>query len=442
MRGRIVVKELYSPQLSNTRKIRIYLPPSYEVSEPRRYPVLYMHDGQNIFSGSINIFGASWDVDTTAERLMSEGKIEEIIIVGIDNNSDRANEYCHVAPKKIYAGRLGYTDSNVQKDPKGYKYESFLIDTVKPFVDTNYKTLRDRDNTALMGSSLGGLVTYFIGLRRPDIFSKLGVVSPAFHWLNYDSLLELPKQPLKMWMDAGDGEAHYIENSRKVVKNLMSQGMRPVKDIAYYHVPNAIHNEKYWNMRIHMPLLYLFGKIGHPISCNILGRKEFGLAGMEYRQINPVLNYADDLHMTALEGEYKIEDESVLSIDSFGTVTPYRTGSTGIKFIYDGCSAADNFNVIDELSDKVTVKLRVTAPDTDEKLYVYSSGEKELTKESDGTYTGEFIVPRDWGIPFTVTKGDKHLSEADVNTGKYKSRVMYANDDMTVEIEIEAWCKQ
>ena len=180
-KGEILIRELASEELHNVRKIRVYLPPSYRETGTRRYPVLYMHDGQNVFSGSGGMFGGSWEVDLAAERLFGEGVIEEIIIVGIDNNAERSDEYCHVAPAKFSAGRMGLRDYEKEKHPKGLLYEHFLIHTVKPYIDKNFRTLADRENTALMGSSLGGLVTYFIGLRNPSVFGKLGIVSPAFH---------------------------------------------------------------------------------------------------------------------------------------------------------------------------------------------------------------------------------------------------------------------
>lgn len=442
-KGKISVKELFSEELQNARKIRIYLPPSYCETETKRYPVLYMHDGQNIFSGAEGIFGGSWEVDLTAERLIRARVIEEIIIVGIDNNSERSDEYCHVAPDKFSAGRMGLTDYEKTKNPKGIRYENFLIQTVKPYIDEHFRTLSDRENTALMGSSLGGLVTYFIGLRHPEVFGKLGIISPAFHWLDFNHLLQLSGQPLKIWVDAGEGEGHYVENSRKVVRNLLAQGMKAGENLAYYQVPGAIHNETNWRERVHMPLIFLFGNIGSPVSCKLSGRKVFGIRGMQYRQINPEICFPNNLRMTALDGEYSVEDESILKVDSFGTVFPVKPGCTKVRFSYDGCIAVEEYSIIEELSDLVHVHLKVIAPATEEKIYVTGCGSMHaLRRENDGSYSYTFTVPRDWGFPVTVMKGEKHIAEADACSGRFKSRTLFAKENMEFTFRVEAWMKQ
>lgn len=440
---KIIVGELFSEELQNTRKIRIYLPPSYCETEAKCYPVLYMHDGQNIFSGSEGLFGGSWEVDLTAERLIHAGVIEEIIIVGIDNNPERSDEYCHVAPDKFSVGRMGLTDYERKKNPKGIRYEDFLIHTVKPYIDTHFRTLPDRENTALMGSSLGGLVTYFIGLRHPEVFGKLGIISPAFHWLDFKHLLTLSGQPPKIWMDAGEGEGHYVENSRKVVRNLLAQGMKAGENLAYYQVPGAIHNEADWRARVHMPLIFLFGNIGSPVSCRLSGRKVFGIGGMQYRQINPEICFPNNLRMTALDGEYSVEDESVLKVDSFGTVLPVNQGCTKVRFSYEGCIAVEEYRIIGELSDLVDIHLKVIAPATEEKIYITGCGGMHvLHRENDGCYSYTLTVPRDWGFPVTVMKGEKHIAEADGRSGRFRRRIIFAKENMDITFQVEAWMER
>lgn len=441
-KGEILIRELASEELHIVRKIRVYLPPSYRETGTRRYPVLYMHDGQNVFSGSGGMFGGSWEVDLAAERLFGDGVIEEIIIVGIDNNAERSDEYCHVAPAKFSAGRMGLRDYEKEKHPKGLQYEHFLIHTVKPYIDKNFRTLADRENTALMGSSLGGLVTYFIGLRNPSVFGKLGIVSPAFHWLDFENLLKLPAYPERIWMDAGEGEAHYIENARRVINDLVRQGMKPGENLAYYQVPGAIHNEKSWRERVHMPLIYLFGSLGSPLSCRLPGRRVFGLKGMSYRQITPELCFANNLRMTALFGEYRVEDESVMRVDPSGAVSPITTGQTKVKFTCDGCTAEEEYRVIEELSDMVEIRLKVLVPKTQETIYVSQCGVHALQREADGTYSHTFTVPRDWGFPITIMRGEKHIAEADVHTGRFKNRVIFATESKKIVFRVEAWMQQ
>lgn len=441
-RGEILIRELASEELHNVRKIRIYLPPSYRENGTKRYPVLYMHDGQNIFSGPGCVTGGSWEADLAAERLFEDHVIEEIMIVGIDNNAERSDEYCHVAPEKFTAGRMGLRDYEKEKHPKGLLYEQFLIFTVKPYIDRNFRTLSDRENTALMGSSLGGLVTYYIGLRNPSVFGKLGIVSPAFHWLDFDKLLKLPAPSPKIWLDAGEGEAHYTENARRVVNDLLGQGMRPGENLAYYQVPGAIHNERSWRERVHMPLIYLFGRVGSPVSCRLRGRRVFGLSGMSYRQITPELCFTNDLRMTALSGEYRVEDEKVLRVDPAGTVCPLTTGQTRVKFTCGGCTAEEVYRIVGELSDMVEICLEVLVPKTQETVYVSQCGVHAMQREADGTYSRTFTIPRDWGFPITIMRGEKHIAEADVHTGRFKNRVIFATESKKIVFRVEAWLQQ
>ncbi|MGV2686533.1 esterase, partial [Clostridium perfringens] len=139
--------------LNNERDMFIYLPVSYENDVEKRYPVLYMHDGQHMFFEDHK--GESWDIHTTVDALVSEGKMKEIIVVAISHVEDtRISEYMHANPD----GHNIFNTTN-----QGELYEEFLIKEVKPYIDKEYRTLPDKRNTALMGSSAGGLVSYNIG---------------------------------------------------------------------------------------------------------------------------------------------------------------------------------------------------------------------------------------------------------------------------------------
>ncbi|MGJ8652805.1 MAG: alpha/beta hydrolase-fold protein [Opitutaceae bacterium] len=147
------------------RNIKIYLPRGYDSHPTKRYPVLYMHDGQNVFSPG-GAFG-SWDVDLTANAEIQMGRVRECIIVAIDNTADRLSEY------------LSPTD-NFNGDGRCDDYADFVINNVRPTLDVNYRTLNDPSNTLLMGSSFGGIATIYMGWEHHDVFGKLGVLSPSW----------------------------------------------------------------------------------------------------------------------------------------------------------------------------------------------------------------------------------------------------------------------
>ena len=164
-----LVPNVQSPQLGNARTLRIYLPPSYQENAAKRYPVLYMHDGQNLFDAKTAAYGVEWGVDETVNRLVATGVMEEVIVVGVDNTPDRIAEYTPCCDPKYGGGKLD-------------AYQAFIVDTVKPLVDKTLRTLPRKETTAIMGSSLGGIASVAIAQRRPDVFSRAGGVSSSFWW--------------------------------------------------------------------------------------------------------------------------------------------------------------------------------------------------------------------------------------------------------------------
>src|SRR6476620_9143251 len=152
------------PQLNRTRRVLIYLPPGYTTSK-KRFPVLYMHDGQNVFD-DLTSFAGEWGVDETFDSISDHGG--EMIVVAIDNGcSKRINEYCPYDMEKFGKG-------------EGDKYVDFLVKTLKPFVDKNYRTLKSKRNTFIAGSSMGGLISMYAVLKYPRVFGGAGIFSPAF----------------------------------------------------------------------------------------------------------------------------------------------------------------------------------------------------------------------------------------------------------------------
>ena len=178
-------KKFESKILGNFRTIIVYLPPGYETQTGLRYPVLYMQDGQNLFDSSTAFAGIEWRVDETAQDLITEKKIQPVIIVGIYNTPDRTAEFTPFAK----------TPSGV--DGRGTLYARFVIEEVKPMIDRTYRTMPDRAHTAIGGSSLGGLISLQIAHDHPNVFSAVAVLDP---WLrnSQQSLLDTWKD--NAWM--------------------------------------------------------------------------------------------------------------------------------------------------------------------------------------------------------------------------------------------------
>ena len=243
--------------LGNRRDVLVYLPRRYRPLSRRRYPVLYLHDGQNVFDAATSFSGVEWSVDETAERLIKESLIEPLIIVAVANTGEeRIHEY---APTR------GVIDAKAKrkKRSKGLarKYGHFLIDELKPYIDRKYRTNPDAEFTGLGGSSLGGLVTLAIGILYPHAFSRLMVMSPSIWWDNFaiyrlvDSIEQKP--PLKIWLDTGTDEPGW-EQARELLKRLVEKGWKLPKDLQYMEAQSANHSEAAWAARVEPALRFLF----------------------------------------------------------------------------------------------------------------------------------------------------------------------------------------
>ena len=236
-------KEVFSPLLSNKRDIVVWLPIGYSVQKnpDKRYPVLYMQDGQNILDPKTAFVGKDWRVDETVMRLIKQKKIKEIIVVGIYNSPDRLDEYSW--------------------SEKGQNYLKFIVTELKPFIDSTYKTLSDKDNTAIMGSSMGGLISFYAAWHYPDVFSMAGCLSSSFYYNNDRSIKQVEdytghKKHVKFYIDHGEdgnvrGQRMFVELSKK--------GYVIGRDIDYFYSPGAEHNEREWAARLERPLLFFFG---------------------------------------------------------------------------------------------------------------------------------------------------------------------------------------
>src|SRR6266699_1445032 len=169
-----VHKNFHSTILNNDRDVIVYLPPGYQAGLKRRYAVLYLHDGQNLFDGATSFIpGQEWRVDETAQRLIAAGKIEPLIIVGVYNTGkDRINEYTPAEDPKYKLGG------------KADLYGRMLVEELKPFIDSHYRTKRDAKSTGLGGSSLGGLVSLYLSLKYSNVFGRAAVVSPSVWFAN------------------------------------------------------------------------------------------------------------------------------------------------------------------------------------------------------------------------------------------------------------------
>jgi predicted alpha/beta superfamily hydrolase len=243
----------HSEFLDRDRDVTVYLPPGYESDDARRYPTLYLHDGQNLFDGATAfIYGQHWRVGETADTLINARLVEPLIIIGINNTGERRiDEY---TPTRDGRTRLGG-----QAD----LYGRFLVEELKPFIDGRYRTLTDNANTGLGGSSLGGLVSLHLGIKYPHVFGKLAVLSPSIWWdrkVILRNVRNLESKPeLRVWIDVGTGEGDYAVKDAAVLRDaLIARGWTLDGDLKYLEAEGAQHNELAWAERVAPVLRFLF----------------------------------------------------------------------------------------------------------------------------------------------------------------------------------------
>ncbi|MFC5700741.1 alpha/beta hydrolase [Cohnella faecalis] len=408
----ITLSNVYSKNLNNVRDIFVYLPPSYDISITDRYPVLYAHDGQHIFAADHK--GGSWNVHATVDRLSRESLMREIIVVAVSSISDqRVSEYFHDNP--------GVSETFHAKC-SGEVYERFLVEEVKPLIDNTFRTLPDRDNTAIIGSSAGGLVSYHIGFRRPDVFGHVGILSPFFvHTVvkeaesaleqNEDPISKLPiyekfstKPPIRIWLDIGGAEGLLmVEDVREAADRLVDQGFKPGNDLMFLLDPEAGHTQQDWANRMASPLLYFFGRIGKPASLEMLGRRKIGLNGRS-ACLYPNVTYDSGFRTSLLEAEYSVDRPEILSIASDGRVTPLSIGEAKITVRFGGLEHSVGIEVVQELSDRVEIEFSVEVPPSTPVNAPIHAG-LEIPKKKDGLYQGRFQLPRDLIFDVKVSRG-------------------------------------
>ncbi len=284
----------YMPELDRNRRVWIYLPPDYDQTN-NRYPVLYMHDGQNVFDAYTSYVG-EWEVDETLNNLYALG-IQVPIVVGIDHGgTERINEYLPWVNNQ-YGGGLGD------------EYVDFLVQTLKPYIDENFRTLPDRENTGVMGSSMGGLISQYAALKFQDVFSKAGIFSPAY-WIS-DSVWvftsEVTKeQNMRLYQLIGGAEGEeYVQGMWNMHDALSGIGFGE-DELLSEEIAGGQHTESFWRDHFATAYLWLFNVYANEVS--------------EYSEINvidiypnPVSDYID-LSAFALKSVDTIEVIDLLGV--------------------------------------------------------------------------------------------------------------------------------
>ena len=266
IKGKIFRYANFASEYADARNVDVWVPADY--SKNKKYAVVYMHDGQNLFMAKDASAGVDWGVDETMTRLIGENKIRDAIVVGIWNTPKRIIEY---APQKAFdlVNRRKIKTSALAKPQKAESddYLKFIVSELKPFIDENYSTKTDRDNTFVIGSSMGGLISLYAVSEYPNIFGGAGCISTHFP-LGRGVMLEYMKKFLpspkthKIYFDYGTEtlDAEYEPYQSKADALMRKKGYKADINWQTRKFPGEEHSEKSWRKRVDVPLTFLLGK--------------------------------------------------------------------------------------------------------------------------------------------------------------------------------------
>ncbi|MBX3462242.1 MAG: alpha/beta hydrolase [Planctomycetes bacterium] len=238
-----------------SRAVRVWLPPGYADDRTRRYPVLYLMDGQNVFDPATAFAGVAWSAGATAARLIAQRRIEPLILVGVDNaGAQRTDDFTPVP----WRGRGGGADA----------FGRLLTEAIKPWIDAHYRTRPERTATGLAGASLGGLFALAVALARPDVFGRVAALSPTLWWADgalLRAIAGLRTRPdVRLWLDVGRREAPALrQHVRAAQELLLAKGWQLHRNahratLRHAEVARGRHDEASWGRRFDRVLRFLF----------------------------------------------------------------------------------------------------------------------------------------------------------------------------------------
>ena len=243
-----------SNYLPESRDLIVYVPPGYDERPEQSYPVLYLQDGQNLFDGRTSFIpGRTWQVREQADAAIEAGEVEPLVIVGIYNTGDRRlAEYTFQRDWQMGGGEAD-------------EYGLMLTRELMPWVGSQYRVRPEREATGVGGSSLGGLVSLFLGLRHAEVFGRLALLSPSVWW-NHKSILgylnerapQVWERP-RVWLDVGDKEGQRtLKDAEQLNRRLKANGWRPGETLHFEKVHGGTHDESSWARRVRPMLRFLF----------------------------------------------------------------------------------------------------------------------------------------------------------------------------------------
>jgi predicted alpha/beta superfamily hydrolase len=246
----LFIKGFKTSAVSEPRDVYVYVPAEYTRLKNKTYSVLYMHDGQNLFDPARAFLGQTWKAESALNQLISQGLMEPIIVVAIDNTKLRTFEYTH--------------DQDASEEQHGGGADGYLnliTRELKPRIDASWRTKKDRNSTGIMGSSLGGLVSLYAGLSYNKTFGRIGALSPSIWW-NEQSIMSVlyraQVMPVKVYIDSGTAGGEKPGDVMACTEAFKQRGLVENSSLKIVIQQGALHSEKYWAQRFPLALQFLF----------------------------------------------------------------------------------------------------------------------------------------------------------------------------------------
>lgn len=432
------------------RGVSVYLPVGYGRDARARYPVMYMHDGQNLFEAGEAAFGVEWQVDETVDALTAAGVVAPMIVVGIDNTPGRVREYTpSVDPGRGEGG-------------EGGAYGRFIVEELKPWVEHNFAVGCGPAFAGLGGSSLGGLISLYIAEQHPDRFGRVAALSPSLWWNGREALSWVGSLAAgwdagdRLWVDAGNGEGEdpdgdglrsVVADVEALVAGLLAEGVVFGAELGLQVEAGAAHNEAAWAGRLPDVLTFLWGPAaGRAVA--LAGRPlRWPLSPGERAPVRVDAEWAGPLTMTVPPGEVALRSltPAVAVVEGSG-VRAVAVGQARVEVVAVGVEGEVEFLVV--APGQTTIEVTVPA-DTPAGSVVYVAGSDPaiggwapdgfaLTPAGGRRWTGVLAMPLGTRFEFKITRGSWETVEKGPNGEELPNRVAVAAGAV-IAVEVAGW---
>ncbi len=432
------------------RRVRALLPLGFDPSGETRYPIIVMHDGQNLFEPFEAAFGVEWQVDETVDALVVADLIEAPIVLGIDNTVERIDDY---------------TPDLDPEHPDGGKadlYADLVVETILPWVDDHLPTRCEAAGRTLLGSSLGGLVSVHVHMRHPDAFRGIGAVSPSFWWEDGAMVVAASSWegswPARLWMDLGTAESPgRVVEVRAIRDALLAQGLAFGDRVGVLEVIGGEHNEAAWAARLPAILAWLQTDqdlgIEAPLSLEVAAANPV-LVPAQSTSLHAQARWIEPLTLS-VPALWATETPTILDVEDEGWVVGVAAGEGSLQATWGAASAEGTLEVVDE--GEAAVSFEVFAPeDTPEGDTLYVAGGAAELNPSGGVWdpagapldsplaatlphTTTLSFPVGSIVEFKVTRGSWATVEKAADGSEIANHVLLVQGPETVEVHVEAW---